>query len=214
MKINNDIQERQQKMYFFIQKEFNLYKRKYTKEPYFNHLIAIAQNCAFHNLNYGFEIGLCHDLFEDTKMLPHEFIEIIAGFGYSKTEAELISNIVLELTNQYTTLDYPKLKIDQRREFESDRLANVSELAQNVKCCDIMDNCKDVVEKNYEFGIYYLIVKESAVKKMKNVNEFIRLRVDDILFKANTELEHGKQMPSSKNLHTRWNQKMKSRNLD
>ena len=212
--MNNDIQERQQKMYFFIQKEFNRYKRKYTKEPYFNHLIAVAQNCTFHNLNYGFEIGLCHDLFEDTKMLPHEFIEIIVGFGYSKTEAELISNTVLELTNQYTIVDYPKLKREQRREFESDRLANVSELAQNVKCCDIMDNCKDIVEKNYEFAIHYLIAKQSAVEKMKNINEFIRIRVDEVLFKANSELEYRKQMPSSKMLHNRWVKKMKSRNLE
>ena len=97
MKTNNDIQSRKQKMYLFIQKEFNLYKRKYTEEPYFNHLVAVAKNCSFHNIKYGYEIGLCHDLFEDTAMLPHEFIEIIVGFGYAKNEAEIISNAVFRI---------------------------------------------------------------------------------------------------------------------
>jgi len=213
MKTNNDIQSRKQKMYLFIQKEFNLYKRKYTEEPYFNHLVAVAKNCSFHNIKYGYEIGLCHDLFEDTAMLPHEFIEIIVGFGYAKNEAEIISNVVLELTNQYIKVDYPTLSREQRSNFESDRLANISELAQNVKCCDIMDNCKDIVEKDYEFATHYLVEKESAVKKMKNVNEFIQLRVDEILLKSNVELEKKKVMPTTKHLSTRWNQKMKSRNL-
>ena len=117
MKTNNDIQSRKQKMYLFIQKEFNLYKRKYTEEPYFNHLVAVAKNCSFHNIKYGYEIGLCHDLFEDTAMLPHEFIEIIVGFGYAKNEAEIISNVVLELTNQYTKVDYPTLSREQRSDF-------------------------------------------------------------------------------------------------
>ena len=212
MKANNDIESRKQRMYLFIQKEFNLYKRKYTQEPYFNHLVAVAKNCTFHNIKYGFEIGLCHDLFEDTAMLPHQFIEIIVGFGYGKKEAEIISNVVLELTNKYTTIDYPELNRKERSEFESDRLANVSELAQNVKCCDIMDNCKDIVNKDHEFATHYLVEKESAVKKMKNINEFIQLRVDDILFKSSLELEGKKLNPNTKLLANRWNQKLPSKN--
>ena len=75
-----------------------------------------------------------------------------------------------------------------------------------------MDNCKDVVEKNYEFATHYLVEKESAVKKMKNINEFIQLRVDEILLKSIAQLEKKKIMPNTKHSSTRWNQKMKSKN--
>ena len=208
---NNDNETRKQKMYYFLQKEFSAFKRKYTNEPYFSHLEDVAEKCAFHDIKLGYEIGLAHDLFEDTKMTPHEFIEIICGFGYERPEAEFISNVCLELTNEYSHEKYPKLNRKERTDMEAFRLANVSPIAQSVKCCDIMSNCSDIVDKDYGFATHYLVEKENVVSKMKNINEFIQLRVESVLTKGLVELEGRKVLPRTSILYNRWNKKMNSK---
>lgn len=37
-------------------------KRKYTGEPYIVHLVAVAEMAEKYGLEFGYEIGLCHDL--------------------------------------------------------------------------------------------------------------------------------------------------------
>lgn len=51
-------------------------KRKYTNEPYVNRLRAVAE-MADGKCKFGYEIGLCHDLLEDTDCTGAELSETL-----------------------------------------------------------------------------------------------------------------------------------------
>ena len=112
---------------------------KKTNIPYFNHLITVA-SMAKPATRMGYEIGLCHDLLEDTDTTSEELLQALLGFGYSKTDAHEITGSVLELTDVYTKKAYPDLNKAERKKLESERLLSISASAQTVKYADLMDN--------------------------------------------------------------------------
>lgn len=79
--------------------------RKYTGEPYFNHVKAVAE-MADGIVPFGYEIGLCHDLLEDTDCERNELNEALKRFGYSKPDAWYITIGVDDLTDVFTSKDY------------------------------------------------------------------------------------------------------------
>ena len=64
-----------------VQHHGQLIKR--TIEPYFNHVLTVA-NMAKPAVALGFEIGLCHDLLEDTDTTEEELPGTLTSFGYSE----------------------------------------------------------------------------------------------------------------------------------
>jgi hypothetical protein len=81
---------------------------KRTKEPYFNHLVAVAEMTK-PPIVLGDEIALCHDLLEDTVTTVDALLETLVYFGYSGTAANYITNCVIELTDVYSVEAYPHL---------------------------------------------------------------------------------------------------------
>ncbi len=61
---------------------------KRTTEPYTNHLTAVARMSGV--IPLGYEIGLCHDLLENTKTTAPQLRTVLAGFGYNDVEASLL----------------------------------------------------------------------------------------------------------------------------
>lgn len=106
--------------------------RKYTGEPYHFHLRNVA-DMADEKCRFGYEIGLCHDLFEDTKCTHEELLNTLIRFGYFRNEAEYIVNCVIELTDVFTSDSFPQLNRAKRKAEEAKRLHKICYESQTVK---------------------------------------------------------------------------------
>lgn len=146
-----------------IESEFQHFeqKRKYTGEPYFVHL----QNVANKVKEWGYPelqaIAYLHDIVEDT----HVTIEQIEK-AFNKEIA----------TNVWFLTDVPLIAGNRktRNHLNNMRLSQAPESALIVKCADMIDNMKDIVEHDKKFAKVYL--------------DEIGLRFDDMLQKVPTKI--------------------------
>lgn len=134
-------------------------KKKYTGEPYLTHLIAVAEMAKPVTM-LGYEIGLCHDLFEDTKTTESELFEALLSFKYDELAANYITSRVAELTDVFTSTAYPGLSREARKEREALRLLTISAGAQTVKYCDLIYNMELVLLYDRENAEQYLKKKK------------------------------------------------------
>lgn len=150
----------------FIEQAHKDQVRKYTNEPYFKaHLKPVAERVDFlHPLAY--EIGLGHDLFEDTEVSKEFFEEYLIFIGYSKEETFVIIQGITELTDVYTSVAYPSLNRAQRKIQEAHRLATISKLSQSIKYADLIDNTKSIAKYDPGFAKVYLKEKKLILNVM------------------------------------------------
>ena len=128
---------------------------KRTDEPYFNHLLAVAE-FAKSAVELGYEIGLCHDLLEDTNTTAQELFDALLSFNYSDTESRQITGCVLELTDVFTANAYPDLSKKQRKKKESVRLTTIRPAAQSVKYGDLIYNIHWMLKFDHKHAKQYL----------------------------------------------------------
>lgn len=122
-------------------------RRKYTNEPYTNHLKRVAEWVSAYP--YGGEVAFAvawlHDSIEDTEA---EYEDILYLFG------EGVAKPVHFLTS---TPRSSGLNRAQRKEKDRDRLFECgSAFAHLVKVCDIMDNITDITEHDPDFAEVYI----------------------------------------------------------
>lgn len=129
---------------------------------YFSHLMAVA-SCATSAAKLGYEVGLCHDLLEDTATTKDGLLQALLQFGYPASEAILITNAVVELTDVYTKNAYPYLSKTKRKKLESKRLLTISALAQTVKYADLMDNMRWMLVYDLKHAKKYLKKKRHLI---------------------------------------------------
>lgn len=164
------LSERQANLFEFVKGQHGDQKRKYTNEPYWNHLYAVAEIVSEHEPE-GVEIALCHDLFEDTKCTPLKLMAFMMENGYSKKEAERTWTGVHELTDVYVPETFPELNRGYRKTLEAKRLWRISPLAQSVKYADLIDNTSSIVEYDKGFAKKYLSEKTVILDGMKSGNK-------------------------------------------
>lgn len=97
------------KLIEFVKQWHGEQKRKYTGEPYFNHLLAVAEAAEKTGIKYGFEIGLFHDLLEDTKCVAWDILEFLDSLEYAVDARQYILFGIEDLTDQFTAEAYPYL---------------------------------------------------------------------------------------------------------
>lgn len=156
---------KREKLIEYIQDKFSDIKRKYTEEPYYVHLINVADMVKDKGYLH-FEIGLCHDLLEDTDTTEAEFLYTLMDFGYNEHGSSFIFNRVVELTDVFTHESYPKLNRKKRKSLEAIRLYFVSSVAQTVKYADLIDNSESIVKYDPGFARKYLDEKEFILDGM------------------------------------------------
>ncbi|OEK03832.1 hypothetical protein BFP97_11255 [Roseivirga sp. 4D4] len=140
-------------------------KRKYTHEPYWHHVYAVAEIVAEYEPS-GIEIALCHDLLEDTECTESDLSEKLIACGYQNEKAAFIIAGVLDLTDQFTHEAYPDLNRKARKEKEAERLGNISYIAQTVKYADLINNSESITEHDKSFAKVYLSEKADMLKLM------------------------------------------------
>lgn len=145
-------------------------KRKYIGEPYTVHLSAVAEMADKFGLDFGYEIGLCHDLLEDTSCTKMDLFNALVRFGSFHKEAQFITNSVIDLTDEYTKENYPNLNRPQRKSLECERMAKINHNSQSIKYCDLIDNTSSIVLHDPSFAKVYLKEKFDLLQAMDKGN--------------------------------------------
>lgn len=134
-------------------------KRRFTGLPYITHLEEVANLVAQYSMdNKVIAAGMLHDLIEDTSATAQDIIGVLPAGG------EFVANLVLEVTNDHPKeIDGVKLTRDQKFMHNYARLSKASPNAMLIKCCDIMSNCRDILDHDRVYGARYLAEKLAVI---------------------------------------------------
>ncbi len=179
--------ERQSALFDFIKTKHGDQVRKYTGEPYWNHLFEVAEAAGpYGELNY--EIGLCHDVIEDTTCTLDELFDAAFLAGYMRWEAHKLCLHVDELTDKYTKEAFPKMNRAERKKAEARRLGTTSTKAQTVKYADMVNNTKSIVQYDPDFGKTYIVEKKRALDCMRLGHIDLLIQCCHTFLEAETDL--------------------------
>jgi len=156
--------------------------------PYFTHLLTVAyMSKAF--VKFGFEIGLCHDLLEDTATGIESLFNALQGFGYSFAAANEITFCVKELTDFFNKNDFPALSKKERKKREEGRLISISPTSQTVKYADLTDNINWVMKYDKKKALKYLRKKRKLLFKLNRGNVELREKLLTLIDKNLADLK-------------------------
>lgn len=181
--------EQQEELFQFVKECHGDQKRKYSGEPYYNHLYRVAETVS--RLPYSMlyiEIALCHDLFEDTECQNYTLRESLISMNYSSEDANFICRGVKYLTDVYTNEAYPDKNRDTRKIEECIRLGEIPYYAQSIKYADLIDNSESIVSDGKGFAKIYMNEKRHILSVMKNGDFDLYMQCCAIVhnFKAST----------------------------
>lgn len=162
-----ELNERQVRVYDFVKNLHSSQVRKHNGEPYINHLLRVAKRASSIQCGLAIEAALLHDSVEDQGVNPLDLMEVLLGFDYAHIEASFIVYTVEELTNQYTSENYPDLNRSQRAKKEAERLGGTLYVSQSIKCCDISDNLHDIVINDPKWASKYITEKKMVLDQMR-----------------------------------------------
>ena len=129
--------------------------RKYTGDPYITHPTAVAEMVAAAGGDAAaVAAAFLHDTLEDTDLT---YAEIVEACG---TE---VADLVVELTDVYTSEAYPNLNRAARKKLEVARIATTSAKAKLVKRYDIAHNTASIVALDPAFAKVYLPEKAAVL---------------------------------------------------
>lgn len=184
--------DRQVKLLDFVKIAHKDQLRKYTNEPYITHLIAVSDKVISYVDKYPliWEVALCHDLFEDTEVVYRQLYSSLVKFGYLDSEATNICHGVNNLTDKYTSEDYPDWNRNQRKRSESIRLASISPMSQTAKYADMIDNTSSIVDHDHKFAEVYLKEKSMYLQVMRNGEWDLYVEAVGTLYYSKILLQH------------------------
>lgn len=163
------LNSQQQQLLDFVKTCHGDQVRKYTNEPYWHHVYAVAEIVSEYEPS-GIEIALCHDLLEDTACTDQDLKEQLISCNYQTGQVEFILNGVIDLTDQFTHEAYPELNRKIRKQKEAQRLGQTSYIAQSVKYADLIHNSESILEHDRAFAKIYLGEKADILKLMNQGN--------------------------------------------
>lgn len=172
-------------------------KRKYTFEPYTEHLLSVARIVSEYVPDYlTVEIALCHDLIEDTDTDETKLFQMLLTCKYDLSEATDIVSSVVDLTDMYTKESHPHLNRIERKRLEAGRLGTIKPVSQSVKYADLIDNTSSIVAHDPEFAKTYLKEKAMMLDYMRGGNIQLLIKCCHTLHEA---LNHETQKSTQRN---------------
>lgn len=182
-----NLTDRQKGLFDFVSQCHGDQKRKYTNEPYTNHVFSVAEIADKHITDKSLmavEIALCHDLFEDTKVTALDFNSALRYFGYEPIDRAHIMSCVNDLTDHYTKELYPDLNRKERKILEAKRLSTIQPISQSVKYADLIDNTSSIVQYDPEFAKTYLKEKQNILDLMRGGDINLFAQACHVLFEG------------------------------
>jgi len=120
-------------------------KRKYTNEPYFNHLLEVATILKEHDMDGNIvSAGFLHDILEDTEIESKE-LEFLFG--------KVICSYVLEVTDISKIDDGNR---EERKKIDCAHLAKASIGGKHIKLADLISNIKSITINDPQFSTIFL----------------------------------------------------------
>ena len=144
-------------------------KRKYTGEPYWVHTDAVAALVAAHGGTEDMVIAAhLHDVLEDVwpinKGYPYSAQEIMTLF------CDAVMDMVIGLTDVYTHERYPKMKRNERKQKERERIAIEPPFTKTIKLADLINNTESIVAHDPDFAKVYLREKLALLPVLSDGN--------------------------------------------
>lgn len=142
--------------------------RKYTGEPYFNHLaevVAISMSVGWQDLqihpDYVMAVAWLHDVVEDTKVRDNPFV-IDTKFGND------VAHGVWFLT------DIEEGNRKQRKEASRKRLSDAPGWIQTIKCADLISNATSIIKHDQKFAPVFCGESVMLLDVMDNADTRLR----------------------------------------
>ena len=112
--------------------------RRFSNDPYFFHVVRVAALVGAHPDMGEDEVcaAVLHDTLEDSDLPPRQIAD---EFG------DKVLALVDQLTNRYTSGEYPDETREWRKNRERARLASCSRTARIMKLMDRMDNVSETL---------------------------------------------------------------------
>ncbi len=161
--------------------------RRYAGDRYIVHPIRVMETCGKYTEDVTIlAAAVLHDVLEDTPVSSEE-LSIWLNSLMSAESASRTCKMVIELTDVYTTENYPAWNRHKRKRKEEDRMAMISADAQTIKYADILDNAPEIAVHDPDFANRYLQECKALLKRMKSGNQELRQRSLDAV---NQWLQH------------------------
>lgn len=171
----------------FAKKAHDGQRRKYTPDPYIVHPVRVMELCKEYTSSVPVLCAaLLHDVLEDTEVSKEELKHFLLSVLNDK-DAAMTLQLVVELTDVYVKKDYPQWNRRTRKKKEADRIAGTSAEAQTIKYADILDNCKEIVQYDQEFGPKFLRECKILLQRMPKGNPELYQRAKDLVEKELSE---------------------------
>ena len=155
--------------------------RKFTGEPYFNHLEAVAASVAsVGGTPEMIAAAYLHDSIEDQGITAEQIKEKF-GPHVAKLVVEMTQVSKLEDGNRAT-----------RKEIDRKHYSQISPEGQTIKLADIINNGYDIVDSNPKFARTYIPELEALFHVLVNGNATLRIKAGKMLEYAKGKLPPNK----------------------
>lgn len=177
----------------FAEKAHEGQVRIYELKPYIVHPVRVMNTCcAFTDDLTTCAAAILHDVLEDTDVSADQIKDFLLTV-MSAGDAERTVGLVKELTDTYTPSKYPQFNRSLRKKLESIRMEKVSGDAQTIKCADIIDNCRQIVDEDPEFAKTYLRECRSLLFRMHKGDTELHDLALNLVNRQILRLEHFKK---------------------
>lgn len=165
-----DLEKMEQKAFDFAEQAHGSQKRKYTEEPYIEHLKRVAEKVKSVPHSPAMVCAaFLHDVLKHTEVSPKT---IRKRFGKD------VALLVEELTDEFTKNEYPHLNRRWRKKKETERMANMNWGAQTIKLADIIDNLPGVVKHDLIFAKTYVREIETLIANLQDGDATLRQQAE------------------------------------
>ncbi|MES2829853.1 MAG: hypothetical protein V4687_16970 [Bacteroidota bacterium] len=172
--------ERRARLNKWVKQQHSGQQIRETDQAYFSHVLSVAELSAKGG-QLCYEIGLCHDLLEDTVVSKESLDIALQDCGYKKVVRKHIVNCVVDLTDEFTKERYPNLSKKKRKEMEAKRLLKIQPDAQTVKYADLIFNANWVLEHDKDGAKKYLNKKLWLLKELDKGDVALRKKAIKLL---------------------------------
>ncbi|WP_157793787.1 HD domain-containing protein [Bradyrhizobium ottawaense] len=163
------------------------HKRKFTGEPYWNHLHEVATTLRSYGATPDIIVsGYLHDTIEDTKVT---YFDLVKKFDRN------VAGLVMEVTDvsRADTGNTPEGVGNRalRKAMDRQFLAGASWQGQMIKCADMLSNTADILTHGGGFARIYIPEKKlliDVLDKVRNVNYAIWRAAYDQIVQAEDKL--------------------------
>ena len=180
--------------------------RKYSGVSYYTHTEKVNKIVKAHCGN-AYQGAACylHDYREDvvTKLEADGrwFWLNVFEFFYWVLFPARVHKLVNELTDEFTSENYPEQNRKWRKAQEANRISRISDEAKTIKLADLYDNTESIVNDDPKFAITYLKEKAVVMKGLHGGNRelygIVKKQLDDGIIKLDVKIETAYEIHSS-----------------